>query len=1082
MDPGSLATRSFMIVVATLMGWMWEMVRRVLPLMGTFGLVLAFALPGLAAARTDARSVPVAGSGVHLYVKGGDGLVLTRKGGTAHLRVGAEADGKPVPVPGALRYASSAPGSVSVSGKGVVTALALPGSAVITVTSTAAGVGAASVTVAAAELTSGTANLAPSEVVSVSRGRLVLVRDRSTLALTDGSLVVDAPAGLVARLSGVVDDGRSVMARTSRVPLTRAFRQLHVRLSATATAATIRVRGRHAVVTDAAGQVIARAVAVKFKCTTLSGTVTVSAPSATLTVTGRLTATISVAPRGRLGVMLQAGAAVSGSLSLGALRFTAPGGYDAVCSLSDLPGLSVPLPEGLPPVAGNLAVTAAPSFTAFLTGSASGTARITAPVVTDTWSAMAGISYTTAAGWSPVHSQTTATPQVTGPELAASAASSVSLKVAARLDLGVAADSDGTDLASASLSWAELAGMVQAGLASPVSDLDFGYTGPTYTASAEQRLGLDITAKDAALTEMLSWIGLKPPAYNITLLDRKFPPVTQPAPTITSADSALTAGQTTDTLTSSAGTAWNGTTVNFVLFPATTPGRQAGIQVATATVTSGVATATWRPSPRTTPGNYVLVAELTPAGYLPFPSPSSSPITITPASTWGSAIEIPGITALDAGGGVTLTAVSCPSAGNCTADGTYDEDTTNRLPFVVSEKDGTWSDPIEVPGISALETGDRAALTSLSCGSAGNCLAGGYYLDSSFRQQSFVVSETDGTWGDAIEVPGTAALNTGQYGGLGVTAASCSSAGNCSAAGQYQDSSHRGQDFVVSETDGTWGGAIEVPGLAALNTGGLAVLESVSCASAGNCSAGGYYSSASERGGAFVVSETDGSWGDAIEVPGLAAIDTGPGGLLARVTSVSCASAGNCSAGGFFEDSSNAQQAFIVNETDGIWRDAVEVPGTAVLNTGGTGELVSVSCASPGNCSAGGDYRDSSYRLQDFVVSETRGTWGSAIEVPGLAALSIDGYAALDSLSCASAGNCSAGGYYWNSSGVSQAFVVSETNGLWGSAIDIPGLAALNTSADADAGAVDSVSCVPGGDCTAGGSSGADRVFVVSSG
>jgi hypothetical protein len=40
---------------------------------------------------------------------------------------------------------------------------------------------------------------------------------------------------------------------------------------------------------------------------------------------------------------------------------------------------------------------------------------------------------------------------------------------------------------------------------------------------------------------------------------------------------------------------------------------------------------------------------------------------------------------------------------------------------------------------------------------------------------------------------------------------------------------------------GTWGTAIEVPGTAALHQGGYAFVSSVSCARAGNCSAGGSY-------------------------------------------------------------------------------------------------------------------------------------------------------------------------------------------------------------------------------------------------
>ena len=50
---------------------------------------------------------------------------------------------------------------------------------------------------------------------------------------------------------------------------------------------------------------------------------------------------------------------------------------------------------------------------------------------------------------------------------------------------------------------------------------------------------------------------------------------------------------------------------------------------------------------------------------------------------------------------------------------------------------------------------------------------------------------------------------------------------------------------------------------------------------------------------------------------------------------------------------------------------AIEVPGTAALNQGGFAEIRSVSCATAGNCSAGGNYKDSSGLIQAFVVSQT---------------------------------------------------------------------------------------------------------------
>jgi len=251
---------------------------------------------------------------------------------------------------------------------------------------------------------------------------------------------------------------------------------------------------------------------------------------------------------------------------------------------------------------------------------------------------------------------------------------------------------------------------------------------------------------------------------------------------------------------------------------------------------------------------------------------------------------------------------------------------------------------------------------------------------------------------------------------------SCASVGNCSAGG--------GLD-VVSQVNGRWGTAEQVPGLAALNTGlaGIDPIECdftcdpvaglLSCASAGNCSAGGFYDDSSGFQ-AFVVSEVNGKWGTAREVPGTAALNTGGG---AGIESVSCASAGNCSAGGLFTDSSGHQQAFAVSQVNGKWGTAIEVPGTAGLNTGGAAQVNSLSCASAGNCSAGGVYGSSG--LQAFVVSQVNGKWGTAIEVPGTAALNTGRDATIFSVSCASAGKCSAGGTYTSS--VEQAFVVSQT-------------------------------------------------------
>src|SRR5258708_7383814 len=204
-----------------------------------------------------------------------------------------------------------------------------------------------------------------------------------------------------------------------------------------------------------------------------------------------------------------------------------------------------------------------------------------------------------------------------------------------------------------------------------------------------------------------------------------------------------------------------------------------------------------------------------------------------------------------------------------------------------------------------------------------------------------------------IEVPGTAALN--KYAYAWINSVSCTSAGNCSAGGFYANNGP--QAVVVSEENGIWHKAIEGPGRAALNRRGGASMQTGSCATPGDCSAGGYYLAKNFQ--AFVASEVNGIWQNAIEVPGTASIPPpGDATPTAEVNSVWCASAGNCTIGGSYDVSASVQ-AFVASEVNGIWHKAREIPGSAALNTGGYAQVSSVSCASAGSCSAIGFYTDS---------------------------------------------------------------------------------------------------------------------------
>lgn len=300
------------------------------------------------------------------------------------------------------------------------------------------------------------------------------------------------------------------------------------------------------------------------------------------------------------------------------------------------------------------------------------------------------------------------------------------------------------------------------------------------------------------------------------------------------------------------------------------------------------------------------------------------------AGGWGLALEVPGSNVLN--DGVTklgdpvfpgVNAIACPSAGSCSAGGTYTDHQGNGQAFVVNEVSGAWQHVEEVPGTPQLNVGGRAEINAIACPATGYCSAGGDYTGAGHREEALVVKEVAGTWQPASEVPETGVLNGS--GDASVVSVSCGAQGNCSAGGYYAD---RGkfEAFVVNEVSGIWHRAEEIPGTGVLNVGGNAKVRSVSCASAGNCSAGGYYATGKSQFGAFVVNELNGTWGRAEEVPNTAHLDIGH---LAGLDALACGAVGDCSAVGdylMFQKSRTYDQPFVVSEQQGVWGKAESLP------------------------------------------------------------------------------------------------------------------------------------------------------------
>ena len=189
------------------------------------------------------------------------------------------------------------------------------------------------------------------------------------------------------------------------------------------------------------------------------------------------------------------------------------------------------------------------------------------------------------------------------------------------------------------------------------------------------------------------------------------------------------------------------------------------------------------------------------------------------------------------------------------------------------------------------------------------------------------------------------------------------------AGGYYTDGGGSERGFVASERHGVWGQAIEVPGLAALSLENAAV-DSVSCASAGSCAAGG---DDSPYGLGFVAVEKNGDLGpgDRGAWPGGPEHGRGRPGRRRGRAGVRAARRATARPPGYYSDSSGNYQGFVAVERDGRRGKAIEAPGPGALNTGGGVYVSEVSCAPAGGCAAGAFYTDRRGHSQGFAVNQT---------------------------------------------------------------------------------------------------------------
>src|SRR5438309_1163548 len=149
------------------------------------------------------------------------------------------------------------------------------------------------------------------------------------------------------------------------------------------------------------------------------------------------------------------------------------------------------------------------------------------------------------------------------------------------------------------------------------------------------------------------------------------------------------------------------------------------------------------------------------------------------AASWAPGVEASAPAGAGPDPGVALGSVSCPSAGECSAVGTYTDSAGHGQGVLLTESAGTWATGVEATLPAGAGTNPAVSLSSVSCAAAGDCSAVGNYVDSSGNVQGLLLTEAAGTWatGEEATPPADALSNTT----VGLDSVSCTSPSACSA-------------------------------------------------------------------------------------------------------------------------------------------------------------------------------------------------------------------------------------------------------------------------------------------------------------
>jgi hypothetical protein len=394
-----------------------------------------------------------------------------------------------------------------------------------------------------------------------------------------------------------------------------------------------------------------------------------------------------------------------------------------------------------------------------------------------------------------------------------------------------------------------------------------------------------------------------------------------------------------------------------------------------------------------------------------------------------------------------LNGVSCSSASDCTAVGSYESGSGTELTLAEAWNGGAHGIQ-STPNATGTGPAD-GLLYSVSCHSAKACTAVGYYYNTSGTEVTLAEAWNGTSW-SIQKTPNPAGATAP---GSVLDAVSCSSATACTAVGYYNIGSETSVKLAEAWNGHGWTIQKTPSPKGALDS----YLSGVSCSSAKDCTAVGSYFSA-RTGNVTIVEAWNGTAWKVQATPSPAHDD---GSYL---VGVSCLSVRDCTAVGyyFYSFKSSHAELTLAEAWNGTAWNVQVTPSPAGTTEGKESDLEGVSCPSATACNASGYYWKNSSQAYVILTEAWNGTAWKVQSTPKLAVHSESeaATAPLDGVSCSSATACTAAGYYENSAGEVVTLAEAWNGTAW----------SIQKTPSPEASVLYGVSCPSATACTAVGS------------